>query len=65
MAKVFISYTSKDREWAFWIARELEALGHTAFVHEWEVPAGGNIPDWMEKRLDEADHVLCVVSPPI
>ena len=29
----------------------------------WEVPAGGNIPDWMEKRLDEADHVLCVVSP--
>ena len=28
MADIFVSYTSSDRDWAFWIAKELEALGH-------------------------------------
>jgi hypothetical protein len=62
MADYFISYTKADREWAFWIAKELEALGHTAHVHEWEVQAGDDIYAWMERRHDAADHVLCVVS---
>ena len=62
MARIFVSYTNKDRDWAFWIAQELEKLGHTPHVHEWEIPAGGNIAAWMEKRLDDADHVLCVIS---
>jgi hypothetical protein len=26
MADIFISYTSADRDWAFWIAKALEAL---------------------------------------
>jgi tetratricopeptide (TPR) repeat protein len=62
VANIFVSYTSKDRDWAFWIAQELEALGHAPHVYEWEIPAGGDIAAWMEKRLDDADHVLCVVS---
>jgi TIR domain/Domain of unknown function (DUF4062) len=61
-AKIFISYTSSDQGWAFWIAQELQTLGHTTYVHDWEIPAGGNIVEWMEKRLQEADHVLCVIS---
>src|ERR1700729_2426515 len=62
MADIFISYTSSDRDWAFWIAKELEALGHTPHVHEWEVEGGDDIYAWMEQRHDAADHVLCVVS---
>jgi tetratricopeptide (TPR) repeat protein len=62
VADIFISYSSADRDWAFWIARTLEALGHTPHVHEWEIAAGENIYRWMEKRHDEADHVLCVLS---
>jgi tetratricopeptide (TPR) repeat protein len=62
MADIFISYTSSDRDWAFWIARELEALGHAAHVHEWEIKSGDDIYAWMERRHDTADHVLCVVS---
>ena len=62
VAKVFISYTSKDRQWAFWIAEALETLGHEHFVHEWELPAGGNIAQWMRERLDESDHLAAVVS---
>ena len=62
MADIFISYTSSDRDWAFWIAKELEALDHTPRVHEWEIKGGDDIYAWMEQRHDAADHVLCVIS---
>jgi tetratricopeptide (TPR) repeat protein len=62
MADIFISYTRSDREWAYWIAKELEALGHAAHVHEWEIKGGDDIYSWMEARHDAADHVLSVVS---
>ena len=62
MADFFISYTSSDRYWAHWIGKELTALDHVAHVHEWEIEGGGDIYGWMEKRLDAADHVLCVIS---
>jgi hypothetical protein len=28
MTDIFVSYTSCDRDWAFWIADELKSLGH-------------------------------------
>jgi tetratricopeptide (TPR) repeat protein len=62
VAEIFISYTSSDRDWAFWIAKELTALGHTPHIHEWEVKGGEDIYAWMEQRHNAADHVLCVVS---
>jgi TIR domain len=62
VANIFISYTSADRDWAFWIGHELEALGHTPHVHEWEISGGGNIIAWMEDKHHDADHILCVVS---
>jgi hypothetical protein len=62
MADIFVSYTSSDRDWAFWIAKELQTLGHAPHVHEWEIKGGADIYAWMETRHDAADHVLCVVS---
>ena len=62
MAKVFISYTSRDRQWACWIAEALETLGHEHFVHEWALPAGGDIARWTRERLDQSDHLAVVVS---
>ena len=62
MADIFVSYTSSDRDWAFWIANELRALGHAPHIHEYEIKGGDDIYAWMEKRHDAADHVLCVVS---
>jgi tetratricopeptide (TPR) repeat protein len=63
VADIFISYTSDDREWAFWIGHELEALGHVPHIHEWEISGGGDIMAWMEDRHQAADHILCVISP--
>jgi tetratricopeptide (TPR) repeat protein len=62
VADIFVSYTSGDRDWAFWIGQELLKLGHTAHLHEWEISGGGDIEAWMEKHHDSADHILCVVS---
>ncbi len=62
MAVYFVSYTSSDTVHAQWIAQELHTLGHTAHVHEWEVGGGEDIADWMLKRFDTSDHVLCVIS---
>jgi hypothetical protein len=62
MADIFVSYTSSDRDWAFWIGQQLEKLGHTPHVHDWEISAGGDIAGWMEERHDKADNVLLVIS---
>jgi hypothetical protein len=62
MADIFVSYTSSDRDWAFWVAKELKTLGHVPQVHEWEIKGGDDIYGWMERHLDAADHVLCVIS---
>jgi hypothetical protein len=62
VADFFISYTSTDRDWAFWIAEELKGLGHTPHIHEWEIKGGDDIYAWMELHHEAADHVLCVMS---
>ncbi|TPV97794.1 MAG: hypothetical protein USCAAHI_02782 [Beijerinckiaceae bacterium] len=62
MADIFVSYTSSDRDWAFWIGHELEDLGHRPHIHELELSGGADIMAWMETQTDAADHVLCVVS---
>lgn len=62
MADIFVSYTSSDKEWAGWIGARLRELGHTPFIHEWEIQKGEDIYAWMERRIDDAHHVLCVMS---
>jgi tetratricopeptide (TPR) repeat protein len=62
MADIFVSYTSSDKQKAFWIGQQLKKLGHTPHLHDWEISAGGDISAWMEERHHQADHILCVIS---
>lgn len=59
----FISYNAADRGTAHWIAGVLRQAGHDAAVHEWELPAGGNIPLWMNDRLSSTNRLIAVISP--
>src|SRR5207342_2980183 len=61
--KFFISFTSADRTKAHWIAWTLKEAGHEVAVHDWEIPAGGNAPLWMNARLAWADRLIAVISP--
>jgi TIR domain len=62
VADIFVSYTSSDYDSAVWIFNELKELEHTPHIHDAEIKGGDDIYAWMERRHDEADHVLCVVS---
>jgi hypothetical protein len=62
VADIFVSYTSKDRDWAFWIGHELIDLGHKPHIYVWEIQPGEDIFKWMERWLTAADHCLCVIS---
>jgi TIR domain-containing protein len=61
--KFFISFNSADRTKAHWIAWTLKEAGHEVAVHDWEIPAGGNVPLWMSTKLAWADRLIAVVSP--
>lgn len=61
--KLFISYNSKDHQKAKWIAWTLQEAGHEVALHEWELPAGGDIPQWMNEKLLWAERLIAVVSP--
>jgi TIR domain len=61
--KFFISFNSADGTKAHWIAWTLKEAGHEVAVHDWEIPAGGNVPLWMNTRLAWADRLIAVISP--
>jgi hypothetical protein len=61
--KFLISFNSADRTKAHWIAWTLKEAGHEVAVHDWEIPAGGNAPLWMNSRLAWADRLIAVISP--
>jgi tetratricopeptide (TPR) repeat protein len=61
--KFFISFNLADKIKAEWIAWILKDGGHEVAVHHWELPAGGNVPIWMDKRLAWADRLIAVISP--
>jgi hypothetical protein len=61
--KFFISFNSADQTKAHWIAWTLKEAGHEVAVHDWEIPAGGNAPLWMNSKLAWADRLIAVISP--
>lgn len=63
MAKVFISHSSKDREFAVKLASDLHKLGHEPWLDEWEIKVGECIISKIEHGISEADYVVVVLSP--
>ena len=58
MADIFISYTSSDREWAYWLAKKLEALGHTPRIHEYAAYGRAPPAPW-QASTPSPDRCLC------
>jgi hypothetical protein len=46
VADIFVSYTSGDRDWAFWIGQELLKLGHAvaSAMRSFSSDAQGGLP---------------------
>jgi TIR domain len=59
----FISYTHVDRDWAEWIAWQLEAAGYSVVFQGWDFLAGFNFVLKMDRATKEARRTLMVLSP--
>jgi hypothetical protein len=58
----FISYNRYDRQWAEWIAWQLENAGYTTFVQSWDFRPGGNFVAEMHKASMKSERTIAVLS---
>jgi tetratricopeptide (TPR) repeat protein len=61
MRTFFVSRTDADKEWAQWIAQELEDAGHSAIVQDWDSRPGHDFVEFMEKGAEF--ETIAVISP--
>ncbi|MBC7966656.1 MAG: TIR domain-containing protein, partial [Fuerstia sp.] len=63
MAKIFISYTSVDREWAEWIAWHLQDAQHVVEIQAWHFRDGPPVVKQINAALERAQMTIAVLSP--
>ena len=63
MKDFFISYTSADKNWAEWIAWQLEDVGYQVVIQAWDFRPGGNFVLDMQKAAADSNRTIAVLSP--
>jgi hypothetical protein len=59
---VFVSYAAEDTAWAEWVGWQLEEEGFRVRLRAWDEVAGGHRTRWLHQALQDAAHVLAVLS---
>lgn len=60
--RVFISHSSKDKQFATWLSVDLASHGHQPWLDEWKIKAGQSIVKAISDGLDQCDFVIVVLS---
>ncbi|MCZ2127812.1 MAG: TIR domain-containing protein [Anaerolineales bacterium] len=63
MKTVFISYSSKDREFVHKLALDLREMGVGIWFDQWEIKTGDSIIDKISSGLSENDFLAVVLTP--
>lgn len=58
----FVSYTQADRDWAEWIAWQLESAGYRVLVQAWDFVPGTHWMARMQEGMQGARRILAVLS---
>jgi hypothetical protein len=58
----FISYNKADRQWAEWIAWQLEQEGYTTIIQAWDFRPGLNFVQKMHQAVQRAERTIAVLS---
>ncbi|WP_261575596.1 toll/interleukin-1 receptor domain-containing protein [Frankia gtarii] len=58
----FVSYTAVDRQWAEWVAWQLEDAGHRVLIQAWDFVAGSNWHVKMQEGVTQATRTIAVLS---
>jgi flagella basal body P-ring formation protein FlgA len=61
-AKVFISHSSKDEPVVRWLAAQVKAAGHQAWVAEWELQPGEQLSAKVLTALAECDAYILLLT---
>jgi diguanylate cyclase (GGDEF)-like protein len=62
MKDFFISYNTKDEQWAEWIAWQIEELKFSTMMQRWDFATGSNFVLEMNKAVDYASKIILVLS---
>lgn len=60
--KIFISHSSKDKQFATWLSVDLANRGHDPWLDEWKIRAGESIPTKIGEGLQQCDFIVVVLS---
>src|SRR5262245_34562235 len=63
MKDFFISYTKADRNWAEWLAWQIEEAGYQVTIQAWDFRPGGNFVLDMHSAALESERTIAVLSP--
>jgi len=61
-ADFFISYTTADRDWAEWIAWQLEHAGYAVLLQAWDFVPGKDFIHEMEKATSGSRRTIALLS---
>ncbi len=59
----FISYNRNDKNWAEWIAWQLENSGYTTVIQAWDFRPGRNFVADMDNASTNSERTIAVLSP--
>ena len=62
MRNFFISYNKADKEWAAWIAWQLEEAGYTTILQDWDFRPADNFVIKMNEALRDSERLIAVLS---
>lgn len=63
MTNFFISYNQADREWAEWIAWQLEEAGYTTILQDWDFRPADNFILKINNAIQDSERLIAVLSP--
>jgi GTPase SAR1 family protein len=61
--KVFLSHSSKDKEFVRKLGADLKKLGHYIWFDEWEIKVGDCIVQKVEQGINDSDYIIIVLTP--
>jgi hypothetical protein len=58
----FISYASADKEWAQWLAWELQSQGFSVFLDSWQIMPGDSIASRLSDAINVSKNFIALIS---
>ena len=62
MARIFLSYSHRDQEFAEKLASDLRAGGYRVWLDVWKLEVGDSIPNGIERGIADSQFVVVVLS---